>query len=106
MSNGDLDFSDSGNELDSEGDDLLYEKNVTIGIELGSNVGGVENVVLNEVEGDTHVDDLEYHSSEEIYSDGVSDDEVGYRFPEFSVKVDMINPQFQVDQLFRELMEP
>lgn len=89
LSDDDPDFSDSGNELDSEGDGFLYERNVTNGIELGSNVGVVENVVRNEVEGDVDVYDLKYPSSKEIQSNGALDDEVGYWFSEFSIEEDI-----------------
>ncbi|CAA3018339.1 Hypothetical predicted protein [Olea europaea subsp. europaea] len=89
LSDDDPDFSDSGNELDFEGDDFLYERNVTNGIELGSNVSVVENVVRNEVEGDLDVYDLKYPSSEEIQSNGALDDKVGYWFSEFLIEVDI-----------------
>ncbi|CAA3011156.1 Hypothetical predicted protein [Olea europaea subsp. europaea] len=43
-SNEDPIFTDSGNELDSREDDNLYERNVTDEIEVGLNVGELNDV--------------------------------------------------------------
>jgi len=66
------------------------------GIELGLNVGEVEDVVHIEVVADVAIDDLEYLSSGEIHLGGTLDDDVGYRDLEFSAEIDMFNQKFQV----------
>ncbi|CAA3003660.1 Hypothetical predicted protein [Olea europaea subsp. europaea] len=55
----DPDFTDLGNELDSERDDNLYKNNVTDGIEVGSNVGEPKDVNEHDVQVDVEIADLE-----------------------------------------------
>lgn len=50
----DPNFNDPGDELDSKGDDNLYEHNVIDGIEVGSNVGELDGMNKHDVEVDAY----------------------------------------------------
>ncbi|KAL2535125.1 Uncharacterized protein Adt_08476 [Abeliophyllum distichum] len=92
----DPDFVDSENDID-EDDDLAYEQNVTDEIQIE-----VEDRVSERAEDvDNEVDELQYPTSKELLSDYESDEEVGYRFPEFNAETEMQNPNFVVGQKFR-----
>ncbi|KAL2518409.1 Uncharacterized protein Adt_14656 [Abeliophyllum distichum] len=96
----DPDFVDSENDID-EDDDLAYEQNVTDKIQIE-----VEDRVSERAEDvDNEVDELQYPTSEELLSDYESDEEVGYRFPEFNAETEMQNPNFIVGQKFRSIEE-
>lgn len=105
----DTDFNDSNNDIWSSEDDMLFDKNVTEGIELDC-----EGRTTEREEDDCTIvghdeyhedDDLEYPSSEELLSDISSEDEVGYLFPEFMAETDMRDPKFQLGQLFSSVQE-
>ncbi|KAL2504838.1 SWIM-type domain-containing protein [Abeliophyllum distichum] len=99
-SNDDPDFVDSENDID-EDDDLSYEQNVTDDIQIE-----VEGRVFERAKDTKYeIDDLEYPTCEELRSDYESDEEVGYRFPEFNAETDMQNPNFAVGQKFRSIEE-
>lgn len=55
--------------------------------------------------GEVGDNDLEYPSSQELLLDCSLDEEVDYCFLEFSVEIDMRNPQFEVGQLFQSMQE-
>ncbi|XP_022855345.1 uncharacterized protein LOC111376618 [Olea europaea var. sylvestris] len=105
----DSDFSQSDIDMASEEDDMLYNLNVIDGIEIGmdiNTVGQGEEVVLRgEMDEVNTFDDLEYPSFEELNLECSSDEEVGYRFPEFFAEMDMRNPKLEVGQLFRSMQE-
>ncbi|CAA2963293.1 Hypothetical predicted protein [Olea europaea subsp. europaea] len=91
VSEDDSDFVDSENNVEDE-DDTLYEQNVTDGIEIG--LDGHYQIQDEWGESnDMEVDALEY-PTEELLSQCSSDEESGFRFPQFSAKTDMKNPQF------------
>ncbi|CAA3019856.1 Hypothetical predicted protein [Olea europaea subsp. europaea] len=88
----DSDFVDSEKDVEDE-DDTLYDQNVTDGIEMG--LDGHDQVQDERGEGnDMEVDDLEY-PTEELLSQCSSDDESGFRFPQFFAETDMKNLQFE-----------
>ncbi|CAA2987858.1 Hypothetical predicted protein [Olea europaea subsp. europaea] len=67
-------------------DDTLYEQNVINGIKMG--IAGHDQVQDERGEGnDMEVDDLEYPMGE-LLSQCSSDDDGGFRFPQFSVEAD------------------
>lgn len=103
------DFNDFNNNIWFGEDNMIFDKNVTEGIELGCDEWTTEReeedhavVGHDEYYG---VDDLEYSSSEELLSNILSDDGVGYQFLEFMAETDMHNPKFQVGQLFSSIQE-
>ncbi|CAA3014530.1 Hypothetical predicted protein [Olea europaea subsp. europaea] len=75
------------------------KKNVTEGAELGYDVGATkcneDGHAVTMHDKDHEFDDLECPSSEELLSGVSSDDEVGYRFSEFTVDMDMRYPRFE-----------
>ncbi|XP_022865606.1 uncharacterized protein LOC111385451 [Olea europaea var. sylvestris] len=102
VSEDDSDFVDSENNVEDE-DDTLYEQNVTDGIEIG--LDGHYQIQDEWGESnDMEVDALEY-PTEELLSQCSSDEESGFRFPQFSAKTDMKNPQFVVGQIFSSVVE-
>ncbi|XP_022843153.1 uncharacterized protein LOC111366681 [Olea europaea var. sylvestris] len=105
----DSDFSDSNNNISSGEDDLLFEKNVTEGVELGYDVGATEcnedGHAVTMHDEDHEFDDLECPSSEELLSGVSSDDEVDYRFSEFTADMDIRDPRFEVGQLFNSIQD-
>lgn len=50
----DPNFNDPGDELNSEGDDNLYEHNIIDGIEVGLNVGELDGMNKHDVEVDAY----------------------------------------------------
>lgn len=101
----DPDFVHSDVDTASEEDDLLYERNVTDDIEIGSDMNAVRNEgVLVDV-GEVDDDDLHCPSCDELLLAYSSNEEVGYRFPEFLTEANVRNPQFEVGQLFRSMQE-
>ncbi|CAA3029341.1 Hypothetical predicted protein, partial [Olea europaea subsp. europaea] len=94
----DSDFNDSDNAISSGEDNLEFDKNETEGIELGCDGGATEqdedDYVGIEHNEDQEADDLECPSFEELLSAISYDDEIGYRFSEFSSEMDMWDPHF------------
>ncbi|XP_022899367.1 uncharacterized protein LOC111412673 [Olea europaea var. sylvestris] len=105
----DFDFNDFDNAISSGEGNLEFDKNVTEGIELGCDGGATEqdedDYAGMEHNEDQEADDLECPSFEELLLAISSDDEVGYRFPEFSSEMDIRDPYFQIGQLFSSVKE-
>ncbi|KAL2470189.1 Uncharacterized protein Adt_38325 [Abeliophyllum distichum] len=83
----DPDLFDSENETNNDDGDVLFNENVTEGIEMGCEPLQTEGAEAVECE----VDDLEYPSSKELINEYSTDNETEYRFPKFDAENDMKN---------------
>lgn len=98
-----LDFNDFDNDLSTSKDNLEFKKNVMMENELGCDGCDEDDCAIVVDNEDHDANDLECLSSEELFSNMPSDNELWYQSPEFTAKMDIQDPHFQVGQLFSSI---
>lgn len=101
----DPNFVESDHDFEFDDDDIQYDRNITDGIEIGSGDHDNEVQEEREVGNENELDELDLPSLKDLLSQCLSDEDISYHFPQFTFDQDMINPQFELGQIFSSAAE-